>query len=155
MNQVQLQTMRTRLGVARPFAEDRSRSRRRTFVLGSLFVIFASGLGRVWLTTEVADEVSEVHRLEQRIAQLGVDLSIARARLDEARTYALVVGPAVESGLGPGGLRATFPLPAEAEEGPDLRNELVADLRRGSQLVLTEALASTRSVEQVRASVAR
>ncbi|MEZ4651472.1 MAG: hypothetical protein R3E97_22290 [Candidatus Eisenbacteria bacterium] len=155
MNQVEMRAMRTRLGVSRSFAEDRSRSRRRFFTTAAVLVVFACGFGRVWLTTEVADQVSEVHRLEQRIEQLHVDISIASAQLDESRTFAQLAGPASEAGLQLDGPRASVTLPAEAGEENVLRDALVQDLRRGSQLVLTEALAGTRSVEQVRASVSR
>jgi hypothetical protein len=155
MNQVEMRAMRTRLGVSRPFAEDRSRARRRLFTALAVVTIFTCGFGRVWLTTEVADRKSEVHRLEQRMEQIAVDMSITSARLDEARTYAQLSGPATESGLELDGPRAMVAVPTEREGSTDLRDELVQDLRRGSQLVLTEALASTRSVEQVRESVSR
>ena len=155
MNQVEMRAMRTRLGVSRPFVEDRSRARRRLFTVAAVLTIFACGFGRVWLTTEVADRKSEVHRLEQRLEQLAVDMSITSARLDGARTYAQLSGPAIESGLVLDGPRAMLAVEATEGRPDDLRDELVQDLRRGSQLVLTEALASTRSVEQVRESVTR
>ena len=155
MNQIEMRAMRTRLGVSRPFAEDRSRARRRLLTTLAGVAIFGCGLGRVWLTTEVADRKSEVHRLQQRLGQVAVDMSITSARLDESRTYAQLSGPATESGLALDGPRAILAVPLEPDRGSDLRGELVQDLRRGSQLVLTEALASTRSVEQVRESVSR
>lgn len=155
MNQIEMRAMRTRLGVSRPFAEDRPRARRRIFKSFALATIFACGIGRVWLTTEVADRKSEVHRLEQRMDQIGVDMSITSARLDQARTFAQLSGPASESGLELDGPRAVLAVPFEREDRNELRDELVEDLRKGSQLVLTEALASTRSVEQVRESVSR
>lgn len=155
MNQVEMRAMRTRLGVSRPFAEDRSRARRRRFLALAVLSIFACGFARVWVTTEVADRASEVHRLEKRIEQLHIDMSIADAELDEGRIYADLLAQASRAGLQFDGPRARIAIPAEEPRAAAMTDELVQDLRRGSQLVLTEALASTRSVEQVRASVGR
>ena len=112
--------------------------------------------------------------LEYSVEEGGPD--IEGANLDGARSFSLRTapldvktgtvgdpvdlpgagsGPASLTGLELDGPRTSLTLPAEVASGNGLRDELVADLRRGSQLVLTEALASTRSVEQVRASVSR
>lgn len=153
MNQVDVKAMRSRLGVSRSFAEDRQRARRKTLLALALLVIFVAGFGRVWLTTVVAEQVSEVHQLQDEIEQLTTDMTIHSAELDGRRAYAELHQVAGTSGLALEGPRAEVQLPTEPIVRRTLQAELAQDLRRGSELILTEALASTRSTEKVRASV--
>ena len=113
--------------------------------------LFVGGLGRIWLSVAVADHGSQVHQLEQRIETLRVDLSIATDELARRRAYADIAESAAAIGFERVEQAHWVPLREEAPAPAGVFDQLATDLRRGSQLILTEALAGERSWEPGRA----
>jgi len=147
MKQVEMAPLRTRLGVARSFEQDRKRARRKHSLSILLVLVFVASLGRVWLTTSVADRKGRVNQLSSQIEQIQVDLKIANNELDKKRAFALVADPAAESGLVRQGPRTVVALEAEAPVISGAWHDLAEDLQRGGSLLLSEARAGMRSEE--------
>ena len=113
-------------------------------------LLFAWGLGRIWLSVTVADHGSRVHQLEQRIERLRVDLSIAADALEQRRAYADVASTAAQVGFGRSEHTHWVPLPQETPAQDGMLGQLASDLRRGSRLILAEALAGEQPWERAR-----
>lgn len=141
-------TQRTALG---GFADDRQRLERRIGLSFMVAIVFVVALARVWLTTEVSDHVSRVHHLERAIAQVGVDLSIARSELDERRIFAEIAPGAEVAGLARQGARHEVPITETPEPIASARADLASDLERGSRLLIAEAVAADAPREPGRA----
>lgn len=129
------------------------RRRRTWFSFGALcaVLLFVGGMGRIWLSVTVADHCSRVHQLEEQIAQLDVDLSIAADALEQQRAYAQVVSSAEEAGFGRGELTHLVPIPDAAPPQDGMLEQIAGDLQRGSKLILAEALAGEQPWESERA----
>lgn len=129
------------------------RRRRTWFAIGAgvALLLFAGGMGRIWLSVAVADHSSRVHQLEQQIEQLRVDLSIAADALAQQRAYAQVVSTAEEAGFGRAERTHLVPIPEPAPAADGVLDQIAVDLQRGSRLILAEALAGEQPWESGRA----
>jgi hypothetical protein len=136
---------------AQAFRDDRGRFRSR--LRATLFVgaLCAFGLARVWLSTEVASQGSRVTGLRERNKILSTDLTVAQSKLNLRRMYGALLVPAERAGFTAVVGRRTVQVAApDAAPVASAWTQLGAEMRRGSQLVLTEAYAQERRDSRAR-----
>lgn len=141
---------------ARAFRDDRGQFHKRVRAVCFVAALFAYGLGRIWLSTEVASQGSRITGLRDRNKILSTDLTVAQSKLDERRMYGSLLVPAERAGFASAVDRRTLRVEAPgADPAPGMWSQLGDEMRRGSQLVLTEAVAQGRRDGRARDNGAR
>ncbi len=132
-------------GARRGFREERGRLHRR-LRLGLLVVgLCAYGLGKIWLSTEVACCGSRITELSGENQRLATDLTVALNQLEQRRTYGSLLIPAERAGFGTAGeVRVLAVAETPAPPAPRLWAQVESEIRSGSRLILSEALAQDR-----------
>jgi len=126
----------------RSFREDRGRMRRRVRLGLCVLGLCGYGLARIWLSTEVAACGSRVTALQEQNDQLSNDLAVSRATLGKRSGYDLLMGPAEALGFGTSAERRIIRFAPEVPVAvPDLWAQVGTELRAGTRLIWSEALA--------------
>jgi hypothetical protein len=155
MNRVPTAPVGRRVRGAAAFRRDRGRGRRRAFLALAAGLVFASCLAQIWLTTEVAEQGSRVNRLAAEVGLKKTALSISQAELSRHQTFARVRSAAELAGLASGGQVEEVALAPDPAAASGVLGQVAADIRRGSWLILTEAVAGDRAGEIAERDVER
>jgi hypothetical protein len=130
---------------ARAFRDDRGRFRARLRAASLVGALCAFGFARIWLSTEVASRGSRLTDLREENKILSTDLTVAQSKLNVRRMYGALLVPAERAGFAATVERRTLQVEAPGVgPAPGAWSQLGDELRRSSQLVLTEAFAQGR-----------
>jgi hypothetical protein len=141
---------------ARAFRDDRGRYHQRVRAVLFVAALCAYGLVRVWLSTEISSQESRITRLRVRNEILATDLTVTESQVAERRMYGALLVPAERAGFASAVNRRTLRVEApRTAPAPGMWSQLGDEVRRGSQLVLTEAFAQGRRDGRARNNGAR